>query len=214
MSLTPNELGSRTLGSRKPWLYVAGIAGGAVAAGLLRSLLPPVEYRLHRVNRRGVVEADPRGLAAAAGAPLATYALASMMQSEEHDDRGRLAVGRAAWNKVGGDAGKLFRLLAPRGHFGTQVENHYAATYAGPTARTLELARAVVAGRVPDFVEGATQWDAPATQDQRHALFLADPERYPGYRLSSADLAEKRRREGKREVWVPGVPKTRFWSAT
>lgn len=197
----------------KPWFYVAGIAGGVAAAGLLRSLLPPVEYRLHRADGRGLVEADPRGLAAAAGVPLATYALASMMQSEEHDDKGRLAVGRAAWNKVGGDAGKLFRLLAPRGRFGSQATNHYAATSTGPTARTLELARAIVAGRVPDFVEGATQWDAPDAQDKLHALYLADPARYAGYHLSSADLAERRRREGKREVWVPGVPKTRFWRA-
>jgi hypothetical protein len=66
---------------------------------------------------------------------------------------------------------------------------------------------------VPDFVEGATQWDAPDAQDKLHALYLADPARYPGYHLSSADLAERRRREGKREVWVPGVPKTRFWRA-
>jgi hypothetical protein len=158
------------------------------------------------------VDADPAGLARAAGCELPTYALASMMQSEESTDRGRLAVGRAAWNAARGDPRRLLRLLVPRGRLGTQEVNPYAATHRGPTSRTIELARAITSGRVPDFVEGAVQWDAPEEQDRRHQLYLADPARYPRYRSSSADVARRRTAAGAREVRVTGVPKTRFWT--
>ncbi len=194
----------------RPWHLVAG----AAAAGLGLRLLarPPVETRLHVPGPGGLVEASPSGLARAAGVDLDTYSLASAMQSEERGDRGRLAVGRAIWNAVRGNKGEIFRKLAPGGRFGSQEVNPYAATSRGPTARTLELARAIVAGRVPDFVEGAVQWDSPATQDRLHALYLADPSRYPKYRRSSADVAKRRIAGGAREVRLPGVPDTRFWT--
>jgi hypothetical protein len=196
-------------------LAIAGkAAAGAVAAGAALAWLLPrrIELRLHAPSAGGLVEADPEGLARVAGVDLATYALASAMQSEEETDRGRLAVGRAMWNASRGEPGRLVKLLLPRGRLGTQEANPYAATSRPPTARTLGLASAVVAGRVPDFVEGAVQWDAPETQDRRHALYLADPARYPKYRHSSADVARKRVAAGGREVRVPGVPKTRFWT--
>lgn len=186
--------------------------GAAIGLNLLRQLLPPVETRPHVAGPSGYVDADPAGLARAAGASLPAYVLASMMQSEESSDRGRLAVGRAAWNAARGDPGRLLRLLVPGGRLGTQGVNPYAATHLGPTARTLQLAAAILAGRVPDFVEAATQWDAPEAQDRRHQLYLADPARYPRYRWSSEDVARKRRAAGAREVRVPGVPETRFWT--
>jgi len=197
----------------RPWLALAGFAGVAgLGYAVGRLLEPSVETRLHAPNERGVVEASPAGLARAAGVPLAVYALASAMQSEEHDDRGRLAVGRAVWNKVRGRADKIFPTLAPGGHFGRQTANPYADTSRGPTARTLDLAKTIVEGRVPDFVEGAVQWDAPAAQDRNHAKYLTDPVKYAKYRWSSADVAQRRIAGGAREVRVPGVPLTRFWS--
>jgi hypothetical protein len=200
---------------------VLGI-GIAAGLGLLRYLFPPAETRLHVAGPSGRVEADPAGLARAAGFPLDVYVLASAMQSEEgrvrdplrpgKDDRPRLAVGRAVWNAVREDRGKLVRLLVPSGQLGTQEVNHYAATHVAPTARTLGLAQAIVDGRVPDFVEGAVRWDAPAAQDRRHARYLRDPVKYRKYRWSSADVAVLRRADHLREVRVPGVPDTRFWT--
>jgi hypothetical protein len=198
--------------SSSSWKLLAG-AGGALGLGLVsRWLYPPVETRLHAVNESGIVEASPAGLARNAGVPLDVYALASAMQSEEGSDRGRLAVGRAVWNAVRGRRERLVRKLIPSGRLGEQTRNPYAATSKPPTARTLELALAVIAGRVPDFVAGATQWDAPEAQDRLHQLFLADPSRYPKYRWSSADVAAKRVKGGAREVRVDGVPATRFWT--
>lgn len=196
----------------KPWFLTSAIAGLATLGLALRYLGRPVELRLHQVGPDGLVSASPEGLAAAAGASLAAYSLASAMQSEERTDRGRLAVGRATLNAAGQDPDKIFRLLAPRGLYGAQTSNPYASTARPPTARTLGLAQAIVDGRVPDFVEGAVKWDAPAAQDRAHALYLANPKKYPKYRLSSVDLATRRRAEGFREVSVPGVPDTRFWT--
>jgi len=198
--------------STQAWGAVGIGVGAAVGLGLQRCLFPPVETRPHVAGPSGYVDADLAGLARAAGVLLPTYALASMMQSEESSDKGRLAVGRAAWNASRDDPRKLMRLLVPRGRLGTQLVNPYAATDRGPTARTLQLAAAILAGRVLDFVEAATQWDAPEALDRRHQLYLADPARYPKYRWSSEDVANKRRAAGAREVRVPGVPETRFWT--
>ena len=190
-----------------------GLGAGAGVLGLI--LLRRVfttEYRLHVAGPDGRVLARPAGLARAAGVSLPAYVLASMMQSEEKTDRGRLAVGRAAWNASRQDEYRLLKKIVPAGHLGSQLVNPYASTERPPTARTLQLAQTILEGRVPDFVEGATQWDAPRAQDRRHALFIADPARYPKYRWSSEDIAQKRLLDGMREVWVPGVAETRFWA--
>jgi hypothetical protein len=190
------------------------VAGAASACLLARHLLPgDLERRPHVVDDRGVVRARPAGLARAAGVSLPVYVLASVMQSEERTDRGRLAVGRAAWNAASKKADRIVGLAIPTGQLGTQDGvRSYASTALPPTAQTLGLALAVIEGRVPDFVEGAVQWDAPAAQDRRHALYLRDPSRYPRYRLSSADVAARRVAAGAREVRVPGVTETRFWT--
>jgi hypothetical protein len=195
---------------QKWWL--AGLGTSVALALAARFKKSPVEYRPHVPNALGIVEADPAGLARAAGAPLDVYALASAMQSEEKTDRARLAVGRAVWNAVRGDRRKLVGKLLPRGYFASQDEGQYAATSRGPTARTLGLAAAVVEGRVPDFVERAVQWDAPAAQDRNHQKYLVDPVRFHQYRYTSAEIAERRTKAGAHEVRVPGVSDTRFWA--
>lgn len=204
------DSGTRASTTSRLWWSLG--AGGALGILFWLRSLPAVETRLHVTNRNGVVEADPEGLARAARVSLDVYALASAMQREESTDRGRLAVGRAIWNAVGENRSKVFPKLAPSGKFGTQEVNSYAATSVAPTARTIALAQAIVEGRVPDFIEKAVQWDSPKTQDRLHALYLQDPSRYPKYRRSSAEIAERRRARGARLVIVPGVPNTRFWS--
>lgn len=200
------------------WRWLEMISGGALlglglSALRKRYLEPVIETRLHVVNKRGIVEADPRGLAAVASVSLEQYALASAMQSEEHDDRGRLAVGRAIWNASRGKRSRILKLLLPYGKLGQQgIVSPYAATSNPPTARTLDLAAAIMDGRVPDFVEGAVQWDAPAAQDAMHAKWLKDPKAHPKYRYDSKQIAEQREAGGARMVRVPGVPHTRFWT--
>jgi hypothetical protein len=198
--------------NRRNWWFIGIGATAALGLATLFRSRPTVEHRLHVPNLRGVVEADPQGLADAAGVPLDVYAFASAMQSEEHSDRGRLAVGRAIWNAVKGDRSKLVLKLLPHGYFASQDSGQYAATSKPPTARTLGLAVAIIEGRVPDFVEQAVQWDAPLTQDRNHQLYLLDPKRFHQYRFSSKDIAKRRVDDGAHEVRIPGVPETRFWA--
>ena len=179
---------------------------------LRRATATAVETRLHVPNQRGIVEADPAGLAYASGAPLDQYALASAMQSEEKTDKGRLAVGRAIWNAVRQDRGEIVGKLLPHGHFASQESGQYAATHKPPTARTLMLAAAIIEGRVPDMVHGAVQWDAPRTQDIKHQQYLKDPKKHPHYKHSSTQIAQIRTTAGAHEIRVPGVAETRFWS--
>jgi len=193
------------------WKIAAGLGAGVVGLALLRELFG-VESRLHQIDVRGFVAASASGLARAAGVSLPVYVLASAMQSEEKTDRGRLAVGRTILNAVRERPGNVPSKLMPSGHLGSQLVNPYASTARPPTARTLSLAQAIADGRVPDFVDHAVQWDSPAAQDRNHALYLEDPARYPKYRLSSAEVAARRRAAGMREVHVPGVPDTRFWA--
>jgi hypothetical protein len=207
--------------SKKWWLIGLGSAAAVGLASLFsgsRKLFEPtIETRLHMVNDRGVVEASPVGLARASGYPLEIYAMASCMQSEEKTNRGRLAVGLAIWNAVKKNRYKIPSLLLHskrwdgKGRFGSQA-GRYAATSHPPTAKTLQLAEAIQAGRVEDITGGAKQWDAPRVQDHNHRLYLQDPEAYPEYRFSADDIAKRRISEGRRMIWVPGVPETRFWA--
>lgn len=188
--------------------------GGLAVLGLLFSTRRRIETRPHLVNDFGYVEASPRGLADLAGVPLDQYVLASAMASEEKTDKARLAVGRAIWNAVRGNRRGLVPKLIPTGVLGSQTVNPYAATSKPPTQRVLALAAAIMEGRVPDFVHGATQWDAPKTQDKNYQLYLKDPVTYAKYRFNSEMIAARRKAKGAREVNVPGVPDTRFWSYT
>ena len=198
--------------NKEQWTLIG--LGSASVLGLtwLIRRATAIETRLHVPNQRGIVEADPAGLAHVAGVPLDQYALASSMQSEEKTDTGRLAVGRAIWNAVKQDRNKIIELLLPHGHFASQESGQYASTRLPPTTKTLGLAAAIIEGRVPDMVHGAIQWDAPRLQDRMHQLHLQDPKRYPRYRFSSADIAQRRTKAGAHEIRVPGVTETRFWS--
>jgi hypothetical protein len=219
MEIKPSPESQRMPGhtDSKWWWY--GL-GATAAFGLVSSLVgryrKPHELvitsRPHVMNEFGIVEADPEGLSLAAQVPLDQYVLASAMQSEEKSDRARLAVGRTVWNKVGEDRTKLVGLLIPTGKLGSQYVNPYAATGIEPTARTLALAASIIDGKVPDFVEGAIQWDAPKIQDRLYQLFLSDPVKYRKYRHNAADIARKRKAAGAREVCLADVPNTRFWS--
>jgi hypothetical protein len=207
--------------NQKWWLLGLGGAAAIGIASLFRGsqrvFEPSIETRLHVVNARGVVEASPKGLAKASGYDLDVYALASCMQSEEKHDKGRLAIGLAVWNAVKKNRERIPRLLLfskrkdGNDHFGSQA-GRYAATSKPPTVRTLQLAEAIIAGRVKDITYGAVQWDAPKAQDANHQLYLQDPTAYPEYRFSSQDIAERRAKAGRRMVMVPGVPNTRFWA--
>jgi hypothetical protein len=198
--------------NKEQWTLIG--LGSASVLGLtwLIRRATAIETRLHVPNQRGIVEADPAGLAYVAGVPLDQYALASAMQSEEKTDKGRLAVGQTIWNAVQQDRGKIIGKLLPHGHFVSQESGQYASTRLPPTARTLGLAAAIIDGRVPDIVHGAVQWDAPRLQDRMYQLHLQDPKRYPHYRFSSADISQRRKAAGAREIRVPGVAETRFWS--
>jgi hypothetical protein len=199
--------------TRNQWTLIGlGSASVIGLSWLLRRSPAGIEYRLHAPNKHGIVEADPAGLAYTSGAPLDQYALASAMQSEEKTDKGRLAVGRTIWNAVHQDRNRIVKKLLPHGHFATQESGQYAATGKPPTARTLLLAAAIIEERVPDMVHGAIQWDAPKTQDRLHNLYLKDPKKYPHYKHGSAEIAQIRTKAGAREIKVPGVPETRFWS--
>jgi hypothetical protein len=139
------------------------------------------------------------------------------MQSEEKTDKGRLAVGLAILNAVKKDRSKIPGLLLhaknpdANNHFGVQI-GRYAATDHPPTARTLQLAEAIQAGRVPDFSDGAKQWDSPQAQDHGHQLYLKYPKKFPGYKFTSAEIEAKRVAEGRRVIHIPGIPDTRFWA--
>lgn len=197
--------------SDQKWWYV-GLGSVAILGLATLSRRPRIENRPHAVNNLGIVEADPQGLADLAGVKLDQYALASAMQSEEKSDKGRLAVGRAIWNAVKQDRSRLVKKLLPNGYFASQDTGQYAATSKPPTARTLALASAILEGRVADMVQKAVQWDAPHAQDRNHEKFLLDPKKYPHYRFSSAEIAERRKAAGAREVRLPGVTETRFWT--
>ena len=197
--------------NKRQWTFIG--LGSASALGLSWIFNQfHVETRLHIPNTNGIVEADPAGLARAAGVPLDQYTLASAMQSEEKTDKGRLAVGVAAWNKANHDRSNLVPLLIPHGYFASQDIGQYAATSHPPTVRTLGMAAAILDSRVPDFVQKAVQWDAPTLQDHFHKLYLENPKRYHRYRFSSQEIAQRRIKAGAHEVRVPGVPDTRFWA--
>ena len=203
--------------TRSQWWAAGAGAGALLGLTLLSRALRP-EGRLHVLNDQKFVEADPGGLARASGFSLDVYALASCMQSEEHSEAGRLAVGWATLNhcrrrKISPSALLLRAVRHGRrqpshGRFGSQeAPGKWAATSKAPTAKTLQLAQSLMEGRTgsPDPTGGAEKWDAPAAQNRAHAR---DPMTYP---KDAEDVAADRIAAGGQEIWVPGVPDTRFW---
>lgn len=178
-----------------------------------------VETRLHVLNDRKFVDADPEGLARAAGIPLDTYALASAMQSEERTRIGRIAIGCAIRNFCRKHRVSVARQLLKaidkhgkkrigHGYFGSQeLPGKWAATSKAPTAETTILASQILAVPSPivDPTQGATAWDAPELQDKKHR---EDP---IAYTKDSKQVATDRMAAGGRMVMVDGIPHTRFW---
>ena len=202
--------------NKKWWLLGIGSALVVGATALLRRG-PTIETRLHVLNAQKFVAADPKGLAVNAGVSLDVYALASAMQSEESSDAGRKAVGCAIRNAAKRSrisvAAKLLAAVKKgkrypsHGYFGSQeAPGKWAATSKPPTAKTLQMAADILANRVSDPTQGAVQWDAPEAQDRRHK---EDPQTYP---KDSQMVKTARIAAGAREVLVPGVPHTRFWT--
>ena len=205
-------------GNRKWWFLGLGSALVVGATAWLRRG-PTIETRLHVLNAQKFVESDPKGLAAAAGVPLDVYALASAMQSEEGSPAGHLAVGCAIRNAARrariSVAAKLLAAVKKgkqqpsHGHFGSQeAPGKWASTSKPPTAKTLQMATEILSNQVEDPTHGAVQWDAPEAQDRKHK---EDPENYP---LDSEMVKTKRIAAGAREVQIPSVPHTRFWTYT
>ena len=195
--------------------------GTASGLGLLwRLISPPVEWRLHVLNSQKFVDADPKGLARAAGVSLDIYALASAMQSEEKTHIGHIAIGCAIRNycrkhKISVAAqllkavDKHGRQCPSHGHFGAQeAPGKWASTSKPPTANTLILARQIleIPSPIVDPTQGAVRWYAPSMQDAAH-------QRNPNlYSLDSKQLMTKLRNAGGRMIFVPGIPDTIFWS--
>jgi hypothetical protein len=188
--------------------------GTASGLGLLwRLISPSVEWRLHVLNGQKFVDADPKGLARAAGVPLDVYALASAMQSEEKTRIGHIAIGCAVRNycrkhKIS-IAAQLLKGRGPsHGHFGSQETGKWASTSKPPTANTLILAGQILQSPSPivDPTQGAVRWYAPAMQDAAH-------QRNPNlYSLDSEQLKTKLMNAGGKMIFVPGVPDTIFWT--
>jgi hypothetical protein len=179
--------------------------------------LPAVESRLHVLNPQKFVNADPAGLARAAGTSLDVYALASAMQSEEKTRVGHVAVGCAVRNycrkhRVGVVAQLLKavdrhgRRCPSHGHFGSQeAVGKWAATSKPPTASTLTLAQQILAAPSPiaDPTHGATRWYSPTAQDASHRRA---PELYS---LNAEQLKAKLISQGGKPI---AIANTLFWS--
>ena len=200
------------------WTIVGITSASALGLSLLVNRFS-VETRLHVLNDRKFVDANPEGLARAAGVPLDVYALASAMQSEERTRIGRIAIGCAIRNFCRKHRVSVARQLLKaidrhgkkrtgHGYFGSQeLPGKWAATSKAPSAETTILASQILMDRSPivDPTQGATAWDAPELQDKKHK---EDPATYT---KDSKQVAADRIAAGGRAVAVDGIPHTRFW---
>lgn len=169
------------------------------------------------------VPGKPEDLARLAGVSVDVYSLARCMEREEGTKAGRIAVGWATKNEARREKISVTRLLTRStvkdkktgkvsavfgdGFYGSQELHKWAATTNPPSAGSIELAKQILAEppKISDPTGGATNWDAPKLQDQKHAK---DPKKYK----SSAEIATARQAAGKKLVMVPGVGATRFWA--
>lgn len=145
--------------------------------------------------------------------PLETFSLATMIASEagRGADLAKAAVAHAAltYKKKFGHGKSMHQILVAKdGLYGGQA-GRYAATRNPPTVRDIEVAEAVLAGKIANPAPGAIQWDSPSAQD----LLLARGE--PGYESNANELAARRKAGGKVAVYLPGVDRSylRLWRA-
>jgi hypothetical protein len=124
----------------------------------------------------GLVADDPNELAAAAGLPLDTYALARALMSEHglDPDPYLTAVGWAIRNYAAERGQTVAAVLLggsgnSRGHFGAQnaaAGKKYASTQQDPRQRHVKVATAVLAAPpLMDPTGGATHFFSPSAQD-------------------------------------------------
>lgn len=166
----------------------------------------------------GVVNATPDDLAELAGASLDEYALARMVRSEEGNASNtvKAAIVWATLNYARRhDTTPAMLLLRAKnaghaGYFGTQRDidpesgnngksDRYASTALDPYQGDLDIVRAVMTGAIPDFTNGAIQYDAP-----------------PAFKSAerAAKVAADRIAEGRVQVFPEGIdPEAiRFWA--
>lgn len=161
----------------------------------------------------GIVAIAPAELAKADGVSIEVESLARTMQSEDSGIAARVAIGWAAKNMAKRKGQSITQLVtysknpAANGKYSDQRVSggKYCATHKSPSRETLNLAASIIAGTIPDPTKGATQWDAPKTQD---ALHKKDPQKFK----PSTEIAAARLKAGKRLVQLPDVPNTRFWA--
>lgn len=174
-----------------------------------------VNKRTGKTETRTQVVESPGVLARSASNALGrevsvgVFTLATLLSSEvgEGEDLAKVAVAHAALTyarKKGKSLGEV--LTAGDGHYGSQ-QGRYAATRIPPTVRDIELAEAVLSGKISNPAPGAVQWDSPSAQDK----LFADKE--AGYETNADTLAQKRESEGKVVVYLPGVDQRylRLW---
>lgn len=199
----------------KPWHLWLGSAGALGALALIwKGGKMPLSLD-EKTGPDGVCLTDPSEIARAHGVTLDCEALARMMVSETPGRLARLAVGSAALNMARRRGESVAALLlrgrnkngSPSisdGRFGAQNTGKYASTRTPSTPEARADARDLLAGKIADPTGGATQWDAPSTQDAQVAAGA------PGYTKTAAQVAAERSKSSEL-VMVPGVSHTRFW---
>ncbi len=206
-------------------LAVALFSGKAKAAGLLTRIgkrgpalvaftekkVPWKRLRNGTVVMRTEIAESPSEIgervSQALGRTVAANAvlLATLMASEAGDKTGRdhplakVAIAHAAMTEAKARRRTLAAQLIPDGKFGSQ-QGRYAATRLPPTKADVELAEAILLGKVGNPTPGATNWDSP--RGQRAAIQA----KIPGYEGQTPDIvAEKRMGAGKEAIEVPGI---------
>jgi hypothetical protein len=137
--------------------------------------------------------------------------LATLMASEAGDKTGRshplakAAIAHAAITEARRRNRTLLEQLAQGGRLGSQQGGRYASTRQPPTKTDIEIAEAILQGKVGNPAPQANQWDSPRAQDQLAA------EGRPGYvdrdgnPITAAVVAQNRIASGQEMVTLPGI---------
>lgn len=181
----------------KTMLFVAG----GIGLALMLSMASPVQAASVRI---------PRGrlrYPKESSNPEDETALARVIASEASNEP-RIVQVAVAWatinaaRKVGTSITGLVK--TPGNTYGPQSRGSYASTKLAPKARHRQLARSILAGKIGDPTQGATQYDSPRAQ----RILLKRGAK--GYRKTPEQVAATRRAAGKRLVLLPGIPEERF----
>jgi len=133
------------------------------------------------------------------------FLLATLMASEAGGGHplAKAAIAHAALTEAKRHRRPLSVQLAPDGKIGSQ-QGRYAATSRPPTKADVELAEAILGGKVGNPTPGATNWDSP--RGQRAAI----ARKVPGYDPSNTPEKVARKRafdkQGRRKMVAMTVP--------